>query len=259
MRSTFPVLLALMVLALALANWPNSSHSVVATATAADNSDQTSLPGKKNRPTVTLNTPDERAANIEALLKNQSVNLDFTGQPLNEVLDFVNSSLPELQFQFDNAALKDAGIDPTATLVTITLKDARLKTGLDLILSQFNMDYYIHDGLMIITTKEKVDARLETRIYDCRDLLSVDSDRYRRSRNQSSTGSADAKAHSPVSDLIDVITSSTARQTWGANDGPGSICEYDGLLVINQTREVHSQIADLLEKLSAKLAAHEKK
>jgi hypothetical protein len=247
MRSTFLAVVALMLFALS--------------AVAADNSGQTaSSPSKKYVPLTTISqSPDELRAHLDSILNNGAISLDFSGMPLNEVMDFVHDKFPELSFEFDNASLKDAGIDPTTTLVTIKLNETRLKTALELLLEQFNLDYYIRDGVPLITTKEKADAIFETRIYDCRDLLLTGAENFHKYHGATSAAASDAKTHSPVNDLIQIITSSVRPQTWTTKDGPCTVDEYGGLLVINQTHEAHSQIADLLEKLSAKLASQEKK
>jgi hypothetical protein len=103
---------------------------------------------------------------------NNQTSLDFQGQPLTEVLDYIHDINPNiLNFQFDNAALKDAGIDPATTLVTISVKDISLRSALKLILAPFNLTYIIKDEVPMITTKEKADATLITRVYYVGDLV----------------------------------------------------------------------------------------
>jgi len=100
------------------------------------------------------------------------MSLEFQGQPLTEVLDYIHDKNPTIpNFQFDNAALKDAGIDPATTLVTINVKDISLRSALKLILSPFNLTYIIKDEVPMITTKEKADATLITRAYYVGDLV----------------------------------------------------------------------------------------
>jgi general secretion pathway protein D len=62
------------------------------------------------------------------------------------------------------------------------------------------------------------------------------------------------RPHTPVNNLIEVITTSVAPQTWDEQGGPGMICEYDGLLIVNATSEVQSQVTELFDMLSTKLA-----
>jgi hypothetical protein len=59
--------------------------------------------------------------------------------------------------------------------------------------------------------------------------------------------------HTPADALIDVIQTSVQPQTWTMRNGHGTICEYDGLLVVNATNAVQSDVADLLNKLSSRL------
>ncbi len=174
------------------------------------------------------------------------------------------------------AALKDAGIDPTTTLVTISVRDVHLKTAIDLVLDPFNLGYYIRDGILILTTKEKIQATLETRFYGCREILAADTGQFRghtihHDENQQTDGKKATKGseipgpgggsfvkdevRTPVDKLIEVIVTSVAPTTWDEQGGPGTICEYGGLLIVNANPEVQPQVTDLLEKLSTKLAS----
>jgi hypothetical protein len=163
---------------------------------------------------------------------------------------------------------------------------------------------------MIITTKEVLDATLETRVYDCRDILAANTGKYRSyiaeitptnppkndsskmgpvspgmggpareppaglSTKQSSgfgfgpvanenKGSGELPAaqatadhpHTPVNDLIDVMMTSIEPASWTVQGGPGTICEYDGLLIVNQTSEVQAKVVELLDRLSTTLAS----
>jgi hypothetical protein len=261
------------------------------------------------------NLPDSLSAEKEAELNNQFGQFEFTETPLTEVLEYFHDAHHTAEYYIDAGALKDAGIDPTATKVTISFKHVRLKTFLDLMLSPFNLGYHFRDGIMVITTKEKLDATLETRVYDCREILAVNTDEFRKSsftqthklggggfdiddkaaeqqsnnkssaepahqssaKGKSDDESADKKtakdgdvngsSHSvsadqprtTADDLIDVITTSIAPQSWNQQGGPGTICEYDGLLIISADPKVQSQVADLLDKLSARLASRSAK
>jgi general secretion pathway protein D len=51
--------------------------------------------------------------------------------------------------------------------------------------------------------------------------------------------------------LIDLIETTIAPESWAAVGGPGAISEFDAnlSLVVSQTQDVHEQIADLLEQL----------
>ncbi len=105
---------------------------------------------------------------------NKVDTLDFQGTPLTDVLDYIHQRYSKdviPAFILDQAALKDAGIDPTTTLVTISVKDISLRSALKLILQPFNLTYIIKDEVPMITTKEKADATLVTRAYYVGDLV----------------------------------------------------------------------------------------
>jgi len=66
-----------------------------------------------------------------------------------------------------------------------------------------------------------------------------------------SPGSMGGAALADFDSLIDLITSTTAPESWDAVGGPGAIESFatNLSLVISQTQDVHDQIADLLEQL----------
>jgi hypothetical protein len=277
----------------ALCLWPDNHAARVIGRAVADSTDppQTEEVQKNLDKLVKAaqELPDDLTAKTEAEL-NQFTEVHFEGMPLKEAITYIQEQLNDphthnanVQIYYDGAALKDADIDPAKTLVTIEFKHIRYKMLLELMLGQFNLGYNIRDGIMTITTKEKLDATLETRIYDCREILAVDTAQFRRpvaehrEKKQSETGvklaaenpgtpSQAAKQpasagfsliqpRTPVDDLIDVITTSIAPPSWSEQGGPGTISEYDGLLVISQTNQVHSQVAELIGQISSKLAA----
>ncbi len=118
--------------------------------------------------------------------------------------------------------------------VTVHLKNISLRSALRLLLGPLDFNYVIKDEVLLITTKEKCDAELRTRLYPVQDLL----DR---------TVQENLNLN-PASDLIAMITGSVAPTTWDEVGGPGSI-KYLAVakcLVIGQTEEIHEQICDLL-------------
>ncbi len=160
----------------ALCLWPDTpAHKMISRAT-ADNTDK---PAATEAKIVAVpfspsqESPESRTAETEKILNSKFTDgLDFQGTPLTGVLDYLRQRYSIPQYYFDGNTLKDAGIDPTTTLVTISLKNVRLKLILELILNRAHLGYMIRDGLIIITTEDNLNSTLETRIYDCRDILS---------------------------------------------------------------------------------------
>ncbi len=51
--------------------------------------------------------------------------------------------------------------------------------------------------------------------------------------------------------LLDLITTTVAPESWDETGGPGSIREFDGVIVVAQMANVHDQIRKLLRELRA--------
>ncbi len=112
--------------------------------------------------------PAEQAI-IKAL--DDKTSIDFQGTPLSDAMEFL-ADRHHIPVQFDLAALKEAGLDPSTMQVTMPpLKDVSLKSALKLILSQFNLSYVIKDEILQITTKDKADTTLTTKVYYVGDLV----------------------------------------------------------------------------------------
>lgn len=212
------------------------------------------------------------------------MSVDDADQPLREYFRALSDSLG-INVQFDLIALKDAAIDPSSIPVGVALKNARLRTILNLILSQHSLGYDISDGILMISTTDKLNTMFVIKIYDCRDILSADRPENRpwdvvksaaksddhgvKSENADPTNYKATTSNGPTikhyfsgtspERLINVIKTVVAAPTWDYVGGQGSIEEYGGLLVISQTRDVHEQVSDLLLQIAGKLAATAKK
>lgn len=69
-------------------------------------------------------------------------------------------------------------------------------------------------------------------------------------------GSADVYfSYSNVDSLLDVITTAVEPDSWDTVGGAGTICEYDGLLVVRNTQAVQEKVRQLLDQL--RIAAKE--
>jgi hypothetical protein len=168
---------------------------------------------------------------IEKALR-ESTELDFEGTRLSEAINVLKSK-HGIEIQLNVNALDDAGT-PIETPVTLHLKNISLRSALRLMLGPLDLKYVIKDEVLLITTKERCDAELRTRLYPVHDLM----DRAVQ-ENLNLT---------PASDLIATIIESVAPTTWDEVGGPGSIkyLPVAKCLVISQTEEIHYQIRNLL-------------
>lgn len=163
------------------------------------------------------------------------VTLAFSGIPLTEALTQVESRFDGgLQFHVDRRALTDAGISVDVP-VSIRVRQARLRTALSLLLAEQDLNYTPHDGLLLITTQDRIDSMTIVRVYPIGDLA-PDGD---------------------VDGICALIQQVVHPTSWPAGTGPGPIQYFPAArsLVLEQTREVHQGILELLRALRAAKAA----
>jgi hypothetical protein len=223
---------------------------------------------------------------IEAAL-DSTTEFTIDPQPLKDAIDFIATrySIPII---LDSKALEDASVD-TNTEVKLAVKGLKLRQSMTLLLQQLPtpLAFDIQDGVLRISTIEKINEHLTVVVYDCRDLIHLRSiypgADVRSSITTSQEGEAAAAvdvsstpaakptqpdasgpvkhpakgAHSakvahPQSEipLIRVIRYAGSADDWSEGEGGGpKITELGGLLVVNQNPIVHEQIKRILADL----------
>ncbi len=162
-----------------------------------------------------------RAAEISKKL-NEDMLMEFNEAPLREVLDYFQTALA-FPITVDNSALEEIGMS-SDTPITCSYNGISLRSALPLLLEPLDLDYVIRHEVLMITSKEAARKQLDPRVYR---LESFDPQ-----------------------ELVELITSMVAADTWEEAGGTGSIKPLgEQHLVIAQTDQIHDQIADFLEKL----------
>lgn len=185
---------------------------------------------------ASINRPAEERIREEL---DKKTTLDCSDTPLNAVIDYFQTK-HGIPIVLDQEALKAAGIDSTATLVTKSLKDISLGSALNLLLRDFNLTFLIKDEVLVITSKERAESTLTTRMYDVRDLAAHDNN------------VPDPKL---LNQLIEVIAHTIEPETWKTDKNPasGDIRSFNSndicVLVVFQTYDVHEKISALLDEL----------
>ena len=105
-----------------------------------------------------------------------------------------------------------------------------------MILDDLDLTVVIQDEVLKITSKEKADEILITRIYPVQDMLD------KAGRRRITTGQ-----------LIDVFISTIQPDSWDERGAPGTITPLAGFLVVSQKFDCHEEIVDLLASLRAGL------
>lgn len=109
-----------------------------------------------------LYTTTAGEARIEAALR-QPTRLEFIGTSLGAVIDYLKD-LHGIEIQIDHWGLAQAGLGPD-TPVTQNVRGISLRSALRLMLGQMGLTYVVRDDVLLITTRDRADTMLKTRIY----------------------------------------------------------------------------------------------
>ncbi len=111
-------------------------------------------------------TPIEKKIR-EAL--QSTTKMEFTEMPLIDAVDYLKD-YHDIEIQLDNRALEDAGVG-SDTPVTRMVNGISLKSGLRLLLGEYDLTYLIKDEVLLITTVDKAETELVTKAYPVADLV----------------------------------------------------------------------------------------
>lgn len=224
---------------------------------------------------------------IEAALEATA---DFTIEPegLKDAVEFIAQRY-QIPILFDTQSLDNANID-TSIEVKMPIAGLKVRQLLALLLRQLpqRLGFDIQDGVLQITTVEKLAEHRVVVVYDCRDLIHLRSiyptsvprpqtepalERTGVSGGGHSGGAAsapvlwqpagaaadkpshknerNAKRASAAVDvpLINVIQYAGDPGDWDEEGGPAKITEIGGLLVVYQNPMVHQQVKRILADL----------
>jgi general secretion pathway protein D len=214
------------------------------------------------------------AGSKRKLAERMEVALDQ--QPLSELLAYLDERL-DVEFHAQRGDIEAAGLSLDAP-VSLKFKRIRGDMLLDLALRQVSPDlgYVIRDGIVIVTTRDAVAGNQAVRVYNCRELLAAVNATPVAPQPGGNVppgpgpgapvgGSPPGMAGSlgsgmgggffgqppqtPAQQLQQVIRTTIAPETWDTVGGPGTMEEFGGLLVVNQSEAVHDRIEKLLQML----------
>ncbi|MEM7784453.1 MAG: hypothetical protein AAF623_13955, partial [Planctomycetota bacterium] len=156
-------------------------------------------------------------------LTEKNISVEFNDTPLSEVVASL-AKLTEGNIRLDLKALEKVGIRKR-TPISLFIQDQPLQLVLKLLCAPEKMDWKIEDGVLWITSTQKVN--LVTAVYDVRDLC--------RTEEESEA-------------LSEAIASQTLPDSWMINGGSGDIVfPKPGSMVVCQNDQGQSQVFELLE------------
>jgi hypothetical protein len=111
---------------------------------------------------------------IEAALE-QRVDFAIDPEPLKDAIDFIATRY-QIPIMLDTKTLEDASID-TSSEVKLAAPGLKLRQVLTLLLDELPhpLGFEMRDGVMAISTIEKIREHLVVVVYDCRDLVHIRS------------------------------------------------------------------------------------
>lgn len=155
----------------------------------------------------------------------------FEDLPLVDALDVIEED-KQISIWVDRKELADAGVSTDQT-VTLKVRSLPLRHVLDLLLDPLTLTYVVEDGVLKITTSEKADEKMSTRVYPVHNLID------------------DNDLEHSYAVLIRSIQLSTPGK-WADFEGEGGqICAVPIVhaLVIRQTQKEHRVIEGLMAAL----------
>ncbi len=157
-----------------------------------------------------------------SLRLEQPVNVDFVDTPLVDALHELANRC-RINIWLDEQSLSDEGISPDSP-ISFSVEEISLKAALRTMLSLFQLNSVVKDGVLIVTTSRMAEEMIVTRIYDVRRIVPDDD----------------------YDELIDLITTVVSPDTWPEGTGPGPVQGFAWMLAMEQTQSVHAEIAQLL-------------
>jgi hypothetical protein len=152
----------------------------------------------------------------------------------------------------DKKALED--VSEEDRLITLELADVKAGNALNIVLDQIQLVKMYKNGVLYITSKEKAEGVVITKVYDVRDITVKINDfpapRLRLKAADDSDGGpiidyGEEPDDPTTEDVIEMIEESVDAD-WG---GTASVSIVKGQLIVRAPRAVHKDVANLLDQL----------
>lgn len=223
---------------------------------------------------------------LEAKLQQRDLDLNFVDMPFSDAIDFVGTAL-DVDMIINRTIFEDNGVD-LASPVNLKLRKGNVsaKTALRLLLRQVDMEQtasiVIRDGFIDITATE---SSHEVQVYNCRDLL--ENVQIQRAPGFAGGGFGgggmgggmfqiggaggegagvqhgggmgmggalggfgDLSSTSQAGAALMHVLQQATQTQWQDIDGEGgTMTEFNGLITIGHTQQVHERVEEILKKM----------
>lgn len=186
----------------------------------------------------------------------RKVTLDFSDTPLQDVVQFLRETTG-VNMVLDPTVVQERGEEELK--VQLRVEQLEVESALKLILELKQLGYQIKNGVVFVTTKDKLGGNSESRVYNVRDLTLKlqDFEGPELSLTSAASGTGGGTAIDMGDDegsavttesLMNLIRDNIAPDSW---EGENNIQDRNGMLVIRNSTEVHGRVRQLLSDLRA--------
>lgn len=191
-------------------------------------------------------------------LETMKIDLNEVDRPLDEMVAYLRD-FSNINFLIDPEVYTKVSKDQMK--VTIKVKNVRLKSALKLILGQYDLSAVYQDGIVKITTRERVNQNVITLFYDVRDLLlkinNFPGPKLELTGGEGSGGTTgitfavEEPQESKVDEgfLEELIKTNTGGKSWEENPHAAIRITPTGILIVTQTKAVHKEVENLINML----------
>jgi hypothetical protein len=162
------------------------------------------------------------------------IDVDFGDVPIQEAVQILETKA-QVPIQLDTQSLDALNIS-TDTPTSCRLRNVPVETALQSMLRDFDLEFRVDRGIVIVTTLEEAQSNLMHQVFTVGELMHPDSE----------TESVDQ--------LTDALASTIEPDSWDQNGGTGSITYYQGQLIVANRYLVLREIEVLLEQLKIRIA-----
>lgn len=188
---------------------------------------------------------------IEAQLDSTTIaTLAYEDADVTEVVKDI-AKKARITIVFDKQALED--VDEDDRKITLELADVKAGNALNIVIDQIGLVKSYKNGVLYITTEEKAKESTLTKLYDVRDITVKIADfaapvlRLRAAEdNTNGPIIVFPEDDDPTTDDIIEMIEDSIDADWGDT---ASVSIVKGQLIIRAPRNVHSDVADLLDQL----------
>lgn len=182
---------------------------------------------------------------------DQEITLDFQDTDLIDVIAFLQK-ITNVNFVIDPNVISSGAVPP----VSLRVEGMKLRYVLDYVMRLTQLNYAMRDQAIYISDATGLRGSAYMKLYDVRDLMQGMSMFPGPDLDIPEPGGTGSRLLPPVADdappeldeFVQIIETVVAPDTWGGDSG-ANIDEFQGMMVITQTADVHSQVAELLDQL----------